>query len=45
MGIVRWAGLTPTTSWSWNMEGEPVGDHWYETQRSDHEPAPENTPH
>jgi pyridoxamine 5'-phosphate oxidase family protein len=29
--------ITPTTSWSWNMEGEPVGDSWYESRRAVHE--------
>jgi pyridoxamine 5'-phosphate oxidase family protein len=34
--------ITPTTSWSWNMEGEPVGDSWYESRRAVHE-VPERT--
>jgi pyridoxamine 5'-phosphate oxidase family protein len=28
--------MTPTVSWSWNMEGEPVGDTWYESNRVVH---------
>ena len=28
--------ITPTTSWSWNLEGEPAGETWYEMRRSDH---------
>lgn len=32
--------VTPTVSWSWNMDGEPVGDTWYESRRAVHE-APE----
>jgi pyridoxamine 5'-phosphate oxidase family protein len=28
--------ITPTVSWSWNMEGEPVGDSWYESNRVVH---------
>ena len=28
--------ITPTVSWSWNMEGEPVGDTWYESNRTVH---------
>jgi pyridoxamine 5'-phosphate oxidase family protein len=28
--------ITPTISWSWNMEGAPAGDTWYETRRSVH---------
>ncbi|MER7080106.1 pyridoxamine 5'-phosphate oxidase family protein [Saccharopolyspora kobensis] len=29
--------VTPTTSWSWNMAGEPVGEDWYETRRTVHQ--------
>lgn len=33
--------ITPTISWSWNMEGEPVGDTWYESRRAIHQvPGP-----
>jgi pyridoxamine 5'-phosphate oxidase family protein len=28
--------ITPTTSWSWNLTGEPAGDTWYDTRRTDH---------
>lgn len=28
--------ITPTVSWSWNLDGEPVGDAWYETSRTVH---------
>ena len=28
--------IDPTTSWSWNMAGEPVGDAWYESRRASH---------
>ena len=28
--------ITPTVSWSWNMEGEPVGETWYESHRVVH---------
>lgn len=28
--------ITPTTSWSWNMAGEPVGSTWYEPRRTIH---------
>jgi pyridoxamine 5'-phosphate oxidase family protein len=31
--------ITPTISWSWNLEGEPAGDTWYETHRTVH-PTP-----
>lgn len=29
--------ITPTTSWSWNMAGEPVGSTWYEPRRAIHQ--------
>ncbi len=28
--------ITPTVSWSWNLDGEPVGDAWYPTRRTVH---------
>ncbi|MEU7895863.1 PPOX class F420-dependent oxidoreductase [Nonomuraea sp. NPDC049152] len=28
--------ITPTTSWSWNMAAEPVGDTWHESRRAVH---------
>lgn len=28
--------VTPVVSWSWNMEGKPVGDTWYESRRTSH---------
>jgi pyridoxamine 5'-phosphate oxidase family protein len=28
--------VTPTTSWSWNMAGEPVGSEWYPSRRQIH---------
>jgi pyridoxamine 5'-phosphate oxidase family protein len=28
--------ITPVVSWSWNMEGAPVGDTWYEPRRTVH---------
>lgn len=36
--------ITPTTSWSWNMDGQPVGDAWYDARRADHDPAPADAP-
>jgi pyridoxamine 5'-phosphate oxidase family protein len=30
--------ITPHTSWSWNMDGQPVGDTWYEARRAVHTP-------
>jgi pyridoxamine 5'-phosphate oxidase family protein len=29
--------ITPSTSWSWNMASEPVGDTWYESRRATHQ--------
>jgi pyridoxamine 5'-phosphate oxidase family protein len=29
--------ITPTVSWSWNLDGEPAGDTWYETRRTVHQ--------
>ncbi|MFI0444427.1 PPOX class F420-dependent oxidoreductase [Actinomadura sp. 6N118] len=28
--------ITPTESWSWNMEAKPVGEQWYEAHHSTH---------
>lgn len=28
--------ITPTTTWSWNLAGEPVGETWYEANRTEH---------
>ena len=30
--------ITPVTSWSWNMDGQPVGDAWYAGRRATHGP-------
>ncbi|MFI2211413.1 PPOX class F420-dependent oxidoreductase [Streptomyces sp. NPDC020141] len=30
--------VTPTLSWSWNLEGLPVGAEWYEPVRTVHRP-------
>ncbi len=38
IGPGHYLRITPTISWSWNLAGEPVGDSWYETQRTEHEP-------
>ena len=29
--------VTPETSWSWNLAGEPVGDSWYESRKATHQ--------
>ena len=31
--------ITPRKSWSWNMDGHPVGDTWYEARCAVHEPT------
>ena len=36
--------ITPTVSWSWNLEGAPVGDEWYEARRTEHAAAPPTEP-
>ena len=28
--------ITPTTSWSWNMAGQPAGEVWYTPRRATH---------
>ncbi|MFB8005267.1 PPOX class F420-dependent oxidoreductase [Nocardia sp. NPDC056000] len=28
--------ITPTQSWSWNLDGAPAGDQWYETRHTRH---------
>jgi pyridoxamine 5'-phosphate oxidase family protein len=34
--------ITPTTSWSWNLAGDPAGKTWYEPRRTVHQ-DPEGT--
>jgi len=29
--------VTPTVSWSWNLQGLPAGDEWYPTHRNNHD--------
>jgi pyridoxamine 5'-phosphate oxidase family protein len=31
--------ITPTTSWSWNLEGKPAGAPWYPARRTIHQTA------
>jgi hypothetical protein len=33
--------IIPTVSWSWNLEGNPAGDAWYEPQRTVHQRPPD----
>jgi pyridoxamine 5'-phosphate oxidase family protein len=36
VGPGHYMRITPTISWSWNMEGAPAGDTWYEARRALH---------
>jgi pyridoxamine 5'-phosphate oxidase family protein len=36
VGPGHYLRIVPTMSWSWNMEGAPVGDRWYEARRAMH---------
>ena len=36
VGPGTYMGITPVTSWSWNMEGEPVGETWYQPHHREH---------
>lgn len=36
--------ITPTVSWSWNMEGRPVGKEWYPSHRTVHDTVHEAPP-
>jgi pyridoxamine 5'-phosphate oxidase family protein len=36
VGPGHYLKIIPTVSWSWNLAGEPVGDSWYETRRTEH---------
>jgi pyridoxamine 5'-phosphate oxidase family protein len=38
VGPGTFSRIVPTLSWSWNLAGEPVGDTWYEAQRTVHGP-------
>lgn len=40
MGPGHYMRITPSVSWSWNMEGEPVGDSWYASRRAVHQGPP-----
>lgn len=35
--------VTPTVSWTWNLAGEPLGENWYETTRTEHAPPSEHS--
>jgi pyridoxamine 5'-phosphate oxidase family protein len=36
MGPGIYARITPTVSWSWNLDGKPAGETWYEPRRTVH---------
>lgn len=36
VGPGHYVRITPTISWSWNMEGAPAGDTWYPARRALH---------
>ena len=36
MGPGHYVRITPTVSWSWNLEGAPAGDEWYPARRATH---------
>ncbi|GAA4098398.1 PPOX class F420-dependent oxidoreductase [Nonomuraea soli] len=36
MGPGFYVRITPTVSWSWNLEGKPVGEEWYPAHRAEH---------
>jgi pyridoxamine 5'-phosphate oxidase family protein len=37
IGPGHYLRITPARSWSWNLDGEPAGDTWYDTRRATHE--------
>jgi pyridoxamine 5'-phosphate oxidase family protein len=40
VGPGHYVRVTPTISWSWNLEGAPVGDTWYDARRTVHTQLP-----
>ena len=36
VGPGHYMRITPTVSWSWNMEAEPVGETWYDSRKVVH---------
>ena len=48
VGPGHYMPITPTVSWSWNMEAAPIGDSWYDSRRAVHSPlrsSSGNDPH
>jgi pyridoxamine 5'-phosphate oxidase family protein len=39
VGLGHCVRVTPRVSWSWNLEGAPAGDTWYEARRTVHQRA------
>jgi pyridoxamine 5'-phosphate oxidase family protein len=42
VGPGHYLRVTPTISWSWNLEGAPAGDTWYESRRTVHSGTPQS---
>jgi pyridoxamine 5'-phosphate oxidase family protein len=38
VGPGHYSRITPTVSWSWNLDGAPAGDTWYDMPRREHRP-------
>ena len=36
VGPGHYIRITPTISWSWNMDAQPAGDTWYPSRRAEH---------
>jgi pyridoxamine 5'-phosphate oxidase family protein len=37
IGPGTFLSIAPTESWSWNMDGQPVGKQWYRTRHTQHQ--------
>jgi pyridoxamine 5'-phosphate oxidase family protein len=42
VGPGHYLRITPTISWSWNLEGAPAGDTWYDSRRTVHGDVPQS---
>jgi pyridoxamine 5'-phosphate oxidase family protein len=36
IGPGTYTRITPTVSWSWNLDAEPAGERWYSVTRTEH---------
>lgn len=36
VGPGTYVRITPTVSWSWNLDGQPAADEWYPMARTEH---------